>query len=258
MEAAEAPAADLLAEVWAEPPPPVRDTATATPAMTMTAAAAAANRGPSRAKVRLRCRRPARGTGRARGSPTAGPKARSAASTAASRWEAGGGSVGIDTIWLASRQAATSAPHSAQVAAWAASSGRASPSMRADSRSSSRWGPGLTARSGWVGGCGPGSIGRGDTGTDGPRRQLEHLGDLGVVQSAHVAQHHRGPEVGGEAPEGRIHVEARCRRLGVAADAYDREATRAETPEFSRSSRRRVSERVRRRSSSIEQLTAMR
>ena len=47
----------------------------------------------------------------------------------------------------------------------------------------------------------------GDAGADGARWDVEHLGDLRVVEVEQVAQHHRHPEVGGERGQRGIDVE---------------------------------------------------
>ena len=48
----------------------------------------------------------------------------------------------------------------------------------------------------------------GDAGADGAGRDVEHLGDLGVVERAQVAEHDGGPELGGERGQRGVDVEA--------------------------------------------------
>ncbi len=48
-----------------------------------------------------------------------------------------------------------------------------------------------------------------DPGADGARRDVEHLGDLRVVEVAQVAEHHRDPELLGHLPQRGVDVEAR-------------------------------------------------
>ena len=68
----------------------------------------------------------------------------------------------------------------------------------------------------------------GDARPDGPRRDVEDLGDLGVVEVAQVTEHHRDPELLGQVAEGGVDVEAGVDRVvGVtAADAASRRRLR--------------------------------
>jgi hypothetical protein len=47
----------------------------------------------------------------------------------------------------------------------------------------------------------------GDPRTDRAWSEVQDLGDLGVVEAGDIAEHHRGPELEGQLPEGRVEVE---------------------------------------------------
>jgi hypothetical protein len=61
---------------------------------------------------------------------------------------------------------------------------------------------------------GHGGPAAGDPGSDGTDRDVEHLGDLGVVEGAEVAEHDGGAELRGQGGQGGVDVDGRGGNLG--------------------------------------------
>ena len=176
-----------------------------------------------------------------------------AAATAASRWAGGAGSGGVATSRRTSCQTANRAPQSAHSAAWTASLAAASPSMSADRRMSSRCRPEFMARAPMAPTDGPERPGPGRSGTGpfpaaagAPRRSRRSPGRTCPAAPP-------GPETalaGAAAP-------TRCPPGSPPIPVAPPDVS-ADPAARSGSSRLTAGSRARRRSSSSEQLTAMR